>query len=137
MPFLRISPLIVSLFALVVGACATSPSASDGAAQASGAPSAPAAPVAENMIPVTVNYNMPDQGQLTVYIEPTGGIRSVLGIIQPNENKTFNFRVSGSRHIKLDASSDAGGTIRSESITVPTGQGVIWDLALNNMRIRR
>jgi hypothetical protein len=137
MPFLRISPLIASLFALVAGACATSPSATEGAAQQPGAPSAPAAPVAENMIPVTVNYNMPDQGQLTVYIEPTGGIRSVLGIIQPNENKTFNFRVSGSRNIKLDASSDAGGTIRSPAITVPTGQGVIWDLALNNMRIRR
>ena len=138
MPNLRISPVIATLLALVLSACATSPAASSGTAAPAPAAGAPSTPVADNIIPITVNYNMSDQGQLTIYIEPTGGIRTVLGTIQPNEQKTFNFRVTASRNIRLAAISDAGNSgLNSPTQTVPTGQSVVWDMALNNMRLRR
>jgi hypothetical protein len=122
------SMVIVALAA----ACASTP-ASD---TAETTPS-PSTQVAEGVIPITINHNKMDQGELTVYIQPTGGIRSVLGMIATNEIKTFQYRVVGSRNIQLAVQGTTGGGQTSRAITVPEGQGLNWDLSLNTIRLLR
>jgi hypothetical protein len=138
MSIVRIQAVFVSLLAVALGACASSPAATSSGSGTAAAPAAAPTTADENTILITVNYNMPDQGPVTVYIEPTGGIQALLGTVQPNETKTFPYRVSNTRNIKLVARSDVGGSDKSSpATTVPTGQGVTWDMAVNRMRLVR
>jgi hypothetical protein len=139
MSIVRIQAVFVSLLAVALAACASSPAATSSGTSAAATPaSTPATSADENTIPVTVNYNMPDQGPITVYIEPTGGIQALLGTVQPNEQKTFTYRVTNSRQLKLIARSDVGASNKeSPQATVPTGQGVTWNMAVNRMQLVR
>ena len=133
MQIARVGRILSSMLVVaLVSACASTP-ASD---TAETSPSA-STESAEGVIPITINHNKMDQGEMTVYIEPTGGIRSVLGMIATNEIKTFQYRVVGSRNIRLAVSGTTGGGQTSPAITVPEGQGVNWDLSLNTVRLRR
>ena len=126
----RVQKGVVALMMIALAACASAPSADTEA-------SAAAAATGSDVINITVNHNRMDQGEMTVYIEPAGGIRSVLGMIATNEQKTFTYRVVGSRNIRLAAQGTSGGSVSSQAITVPEGQGLNWDLSLNTLRLRR
>ena len=126
----RVQKGVAALMMIALAACASAPSADT---EASAAVSA----TGSDVINITVNHNRMDQGEMTVYIEPSGGIRSVLGMIATNEQKTFTYRVVGSRHIRIAAQGTSGGGATSDAITVPQGQSLYWDLSLNRVSLRR
>lgn len=129
------TPALAVLTVLVSAACATKPAATSGdAAAATSAPN----PAADNVIRVEVNHNRADGGIATVYIEPAAGVRLTLGTIGPGERKTFPYRVEAqNRTVRLSAINAAGQTMTSEQITVPRGAGLLWDLQINSVRVRR
>ena len=127
----RVPKVVTALMIMALAACASTPSADPAAAPSTGTAQR------SDVINITVNHNRMDQGEMTVYIEPAGGIRSVLGMIATNEQKAFSYRVVGSRNVRLAAQGATGGGITSPAITVPEGQGLNWDLALNTVRLRR
>lgn len=127
----RVGRIVTSMLLVALSACAS--------AQSSGTEEvAPNRDMqGSDQIMITVNHNRMAQGEMTVYIEPTGGIRTVLGMIGTNEIKTFPYRVVGSRNIRLAAIGTTGGGVTSPAITVPEGQGLNWDMSLNTVRLRR
>ena len=128
-----------ALLVAVMAACATSPAAtSGGAVPATDATPAVADEAAANTIRVEVNNNRPDAGTITAYIEPAAGVRTTLGTLGTGERKTFTYRVeAASRTVRLSAINASGQTLASEQITVPRGAGLVWDLQINSVRIKR
>ncbi len=126
----RVQRAVAALMMVALAACASAPAADTEVTPSTGG-------AGSDVISITVNHNRMDQGEMTVYIEPAGGIRSVLGMIATNEQKTFTYRVVGSRNIRLAAQGTTGGGVTSPAITVPEGQGLNWDLSLNTVRLRR
>ena len=127
----RVGNVVASMLMIALSACASAPKTGTEGAPPSGDVQA------ADAITITVNHNKMDQGEMTVYIEPTGGIRSVLGMIATNELKTFSYKVVGSRNIRLAAMGTSGGAVTSPAITVPAGSGLNWDISLNTVRLRR
>ena len=127
----RIGKAVASMLLIALSACASRPQTEVSS------PAADAQAPAADAIPITVNHNKMDQGELTIYIEPAGGIRTVLGLINTNEMKTFQYRVVGNRNVRLAAVGATSGSMTTPAITVPEGQGVNWDLGLNTVRLRR
>ena len=133
------SHAMIALLAVLTAACATSPAATGSTGAAAGdAASATADPAAENTIRVEVRQNRLDGGAMTVYIEPSAGVRTTLGMIDPGETKTFTYNAAGAnRNVKLSALDATGRTTTSTAITVPRGAGLTWDIQVNALRIKR
>ena len=77
-------------------------------------------------------------GTTQVYIEPAAGVRTALGTLDPGQTRTFSFNaVNASRNVRLIAINAAGVSRTSESITVPRGAGLTWDIQVNTLRVKR
>jgi hypothetical protein len=130
---------LAALFAIIASACATSPAATTSGGGAAGA-AAPATSgsATENTIRVEVRQNKLDAGTTTVYIEPAAGVRTALGTLDPGETKTFSYNATGvNRSVKLVALDASGSSTTSQTITVPRGAGLTWDLQINAVRVKR
>lgn len=124
---------VIALLILASGACATR---SAGTADAGS--SADAAAADDQNIRVEVNHNRPDGGTATIYIEPSAGSRQTLGTIAPGERKTFYYRVQAqTRSVRLSAINSTGQTLTTGQTTVPRGAGLVWDLQINSLRVKR
>ena len=131
----RFRYILAPLTALAIAACATRPDPSvtsdPGAAQpATGAQSA-------NALPVTVNLTSQNRSEMTVYIEPANGVRTMLGTLNQSEQKTFNFELPAPRIIRLVGITPGSAQLNSPQITVPAGAGVYWDVGANTVRLLR
>ncbi len=126
------------LLASLAAGCATSPAATNSGGGAAGGTPPVSDAAAENTIRVEVRQNDLNAGTTTVYIEPAAGVRTALGILDPGQTRTFSFNAANAnRNVKLIALNAAGVTKTSESITVPRGAGLTWDLQINSVRLKR
>jgi len=124
--------------ALGMSGCASSPSVSESTPETGGSASVADRAAADSTLPVSVTHNRSDGGITTLYIEPAAGVRGTLGTIEPGSTRTFSYRIqSATRQVKLIALNSMGQTLESESVTVPRGAGLSWDLQVNAVRIRR
>ena len=129
---------LVALLVLGAGACATQGAATSGGEAGGAAQPASEAAAESNVIQVEVNHNRADGGIATIYIEPVAGVKLTLGTIAPGERKTFPYRVEAqNRTVRLSAINASGQTMTSSQITVPRGAGLLWDLQINSVRLKR
>ena len=136
MPSLRFRYIMTPMLALAVAACASRPDpsvTSDPSTTAAPATSAQAA----NSIPVTVNHTDMNRTELTVYVQPANGVRTMLGLLQSGQQKTFTFEASGTRMIRLIGISPSADQLTSPQVNVPAGAGVHWDVNANTLRVVR
>src|SRR5688500_2195621 len=93
----RFSSLAVAaLLASLAAACATSPAATNSAGGAAGGAAPATSDAADNTISVEVRLNDLNAGTTQVYIEPTNGVRTALGTIDPGQTRTFTFNAVNS-----------------------------------------
>ncbi len=132
----RFRYLMAPMFALAIAACATRPDPS-----VTSDPSATSQPSTStqsaNSIPVTVNHTDMNRSELTVYIQPANGVRTMLGLLQSGQQKTFTFEATGTRMIRLIGISPSADQLTSPQINVPAGAGVHWDVNANTVRVVR
>ena len=125
-----VAPLLIA----AVAACASRPDpgvTSDPAAAAAGTDTQ-----SSTSFMVTVNHTDMNRGELTVYVEPAGGVRTVIGVLNAGEQKAFPYRVTGNRNVRLVGVSPSAGSLTSPSITVPAGNNLYWDVSINSVRVR-
>ena len=127
----RVGKAVAAMLVVGLSACASAPKADPAATPVS------TDVAATDVIMITVNQNRMNAGDMTIYIEPAGGVRTVLGLASAGEIKTFRYPLTGNRNVRLAAIGTSGGGITSPSITVPVGQGLNWDITLNTVRLRR
>ena len=120
---------VVAILGALSLACATTPPAADPAP--SGDTTNP------DVVQVTVVHGGGTGGNVTVYAEPTAGVRSAIGSLDPGDTKTFAYRVQdGNRRFRLVALNSTGQEIRSDVVTVARGAGVNWNIQINSIRVR-
>ena len=132
----RMGYCMTLMLAIGLAACAGRPDPEVSSAPAGADQAAPGTQSA-NALMVTVNHTDMNRSEMTVYIEPAGGVRTMLGTLNSGEQKSFNFELTGVRNVKLIGVSPSAGQLTSPSITVPTGAGVFWEVGINSVRIRR
>ena len=131
----RFRHIMLPLLALAISACASRPDpsvTSDPAAAQTGTGAQSA-----SALRVTVNLMSPDRSEMTVYIEPANGVRTMLGTLLQSEQKTFNFELPAPRIVRLVGVSPGSAQLTSPQITVPAGSGVYWDVSANTVRLIR
>lgn len=115
------------MLALAIAACASRPDprvTSDPSASTQSA----------NALRVTVNHTDMERSELTVYIVPANGVRTMLGSLNAGEQKTFNFELAPPRIIRLVGISPSASQKESPQITIPLGSGVHWEVSANTVR---
>ena len=132
----RFGYIMAPLLAVAVAACASRPDPSVTSDPATGDPAA-STQASSTSFMVTVNHTDMNRGELTVYVEPAGGVRTVIGVLNAGEQKSFPYQVTGNRNVKLVGVSPSAGTLTSPSITVPVGSTLYWDVSINSVRLRR
>ena len=134
----RFSGLAFATLLASVAACATSPSATSSGGGAAGGAAPASSDAADNTISVEVRLNDLNAGTTQVYIEPSNGVRTALGTIDPGQTRTFSFNaVNSNRTVRLVALNAAGASKTSDPITVPRGTGLSWDIQVNSLRLKR
>ena len=129
---------VVALLASLTAGCATSPAATNSGGGAAGGAAPTTSDAADNTIRVEVRLNDLNAGTTQVYIEPANGVRTALGTIDAGQTRTFTFNaLNANRTVRLVALTAAGGSKTSDSITVPRGSGLSWDIQVNSVRLKR
>lgn len=131
----RFGYIMAPLLAVAVAACASRPDPSVTSEPATG--EAAASTSSSTSFMVTVNHTDMNRGELSVYVEPAGGVRTLIGVLNAGDQKSFPYQVTGNRNVKLVGLSPSAGTLTSPSITVPVGSGLYWDVSINSVRLRR
>jgi hypothetical protein len=132
------APAVATLLVMVTAACATSPAATNSGGGAATAAQPTTGDAAENTIRVEVRQNKLDAGTTTVYIEPSAGVRSALGTLDPGQMRVFTFdATNANRNVRLVALDAQGRSVTSQPITVPRGAGLTWDIQVNQVRVKR
>ena len=129
----RFRYIMAPMLAFAIAACATRPDpsvTSDPSAAGQPATSAQSA----NTIAVTVNHTDMNRTELTVYVQPANGVRTMLGVLNSGEQKRFTYQASGPRILRLIGISPSAEQLTSPQINVPEGAGVHWEVGANTVR---
>ena len=131
----RFRYIMVPVLALALAACASRPDPS--VTSDPGAPQPATGTQSANAIRVTVNHTDMNRSELSVYIQPANGVRTLLGTLNSGEQKSFTFEASGTRMIRLIGISPSASQLESPQINVPAGAGVHWEVNANTVRVVR
>jgi len=132
----RFGYIMAPLLAIAVAACASRP---DPSVTSGTTPSDAASTSTQSTTSfmVTVNHTDMNRGEMSVYVEPTGGVRTLIGVLNSGEQKSFPYQVTGNRNVRLVGVSPSAGNITSPSMTVPVGSSLYWDVSINKVTLRR
>ena len=132
----RFRYILTPMLALAMAACATRPDPS-----VTSDPSATGQPAAStqsaNSIRVTVNHTDMNRTELTVYVEPANGVRTMLGVLNAGELKNFTYEATSNRIVRFIGISPSASQLTSPQINVPAGAGVHWEVSANTVRVVR